>query len=88
MFPIDIESDPTIGALCATLEEVVPVIVRSVTHLALVLRNTDIGPEKFEPLIKEQADIFWETQPNQMPYWSGGGVEIPSTVYGLGGQLK
>jgi hypothetical protein len=37
--------------------------VRSVTHLALVLRNTDIGPEEFERLMKQQADIFWETLP-------------------------
>jgi hypothetical protein len=54
---------PTIGALYATLEEMVPVIVRSVAHLALVLRSTDIGPEEFERLMKHQADIFWETQP-------------------------
>jgi hypothetical protein len=54
---------PTIGALYATLEEMVPVIVRSVAHLALVLRSTDIGPEEFERLMKQRADIFWETQP-------------------------
>jgi hypothetical protein len=55
---------PTIGALYAILEEVVPVIVRSVAHLALILRNTDIGPEEFERLMKQHADIFWETQPS------------------------
>jgi hypothetical protein len=55
---------PTIGALYAALEAVVPVIVRSVTHLALVLRNTDIGPEEFERLMKQQSDIFWDTLPS------------------------
>jgi len=55
---------PTIGALYAALEAVVPVIIRSVTHLALVLTNTDIGPEEFERLMKEQSDIFWETLPS------------------------
>jgi hypothetical protein len=55
---------PTIGALYAILEEVVPVIVRSVAHLALILRNTDIRPEEFERLMKQHADIFWETQPS------------------------
>jgi hypothetical protein len=51
---------PSLLTVCRMIEEVVPIITESVSHLAGLFQGLDIGTDQLAELSKEDAFAFWE----------------------------
>jgi len=55
--PVDL---PSLFTVYRTIEEVVPIITESVSHLAGLFKGLDIGTDQLVQLAKQDATAFWE----------------------------
>ena len=51
---------PSLLTVYQTIEEIVPIITESVSHLAGIFKNLDIGTDQLTQLSKRDSSGFWE----------------------------